>query len=248
VKVLSSLFVAIALLTFVGAAQESHPPHWSYDGEAGPAHWGDLSPDYAECKDGHEQSPINIAKTKSADLPPIDFHYQPSPLKLIDNGHSVQVNYAPGSYITVGDKKYELQQFHFHHPSEEQVNGKPYALVIHLVHKDEEGKLAVVAVLFKQGSSDAAIKTLVAHLPKEKEKEMTTTASINAAALLPTKRNYYTFAGSLTTPPCTQGVTWFVLETPSTLSKEELATLAKLYPHNARPVQPLYGRTVQAGD
>jgi carbonic anhydrase len=169
-------------------------------------------------------------------------------LRLIDNGHTVQVNYAPGSYITISGKKYDLVQFHYHHPSEEEINGKHSDLVIHLVHKDAEGHLAVVSVLFKEGASNAAIKGVIDHLPKVKEQEMTTDTTINASDILPKTRNYYTFVGSLTTPPCTEGVTWFVLETPSTVSNAELGTLSKLYPHNARMVQPLNGRTVKAAE
>jgi carbonic anhydrase len=243
-----SLLLAFVLSAFLSYAQEPHPPHWSYEGDTGPSHWGDLSPDYSLCKTGHEQSPIDIVNTVEEKLPPIDFHYLPSPLKLIDNGHTVQANYAPGSYITVSGKKYELVQFHYHHPSEEAIHGKHSHLVIHLVHKDAEGHLAVVAVLFREGASNEAIKTVVDHLPSVKEQEITTDATIDAAGLLPQTRNYYTFPGSLTTPPCSEGVTWFVLETQFTLSKAELETLAKLYPHNARPVQALNARTVKAGN
>lgn len=242
-----SLLLAFVLFAFLACAQEPPPPHWSYEGDTGPSRWGDLSPGYSLCKTGHEQSPIDIVNTVAEKLPPIDFHYLPSPLKLIDNGHTVQVNYAPGSYITVSGKKYELVQFHYHHPSEEAIQGKHSDLVIHLVHKDADGHLAVVAVLFQEGASNVAIKTVVDHLPSVKEQEITTDATIDAAGLLPQTRNYYTFRGSLTTPPCSEGVTWFVLETQSTLSNEELGTLAKLYPHNARPVQALNARTVKAG-
>ncbi len=242
-----SLVLALMLGSFLSYAQEHQPPHWSYAGVTGPAHWGDLSLDYSTCKTGKEQSPIDIAHTVAEKLPPIDFHYLPAPLKLIDNGHTVQVNYMPGSYITVEGKQYELVQFHYHHPSEEAVRGKHYDLVIHLVHKDAEGHLAVVAILFKEGASNATLKAVVDHLPSEKEKEITADATVDATGLLPQTRSYYTFSGSLTTPPCTEGVRWFVLKTPSTLSSAELATLAKLYPHNARPLQPLNARIVKAG-
>jgi carbonic anhydrase len=178
-------------------------------------------------------------------LPPIEFHYVSSALKLIDNGHTVQVNYEPGSYILVSGTRYELLQFHFHHPSEETVHGKHSDLVIHLVHKNKEGHLAVVAVLFNEGAGDPALKAVIDHLPTVKEQEVTANTTVDATGLLPQTRNYYTFSGSLTTPPCSEGVTWFVLQRPSTLSNVELKTLAKLYPHNARPVQPLNERTVK---
>lgn len=243
-----SLALALVLSAVLASAQEHHPQHWSYESATGPAHWGDLSPDYSLCKTGQEQSPINIANTVAEKLPPIDFHYLPSQLKLIDNGHTVQVNYPPGSSITVAGKKYELLQFHFHHHSEEAINGKYYDLEIHLVHKDAQGHLAVVAVLFKEGASDAAIKAVVDHLPTVKEQEITADATVDAADLLPQTRNYYTFSGSLTTPPCIEGVMWFVLQTPSTVSSAEVGTLARLYPHNARPLQPLNARRVKAGN
>jgi carbonic anhydrase len=233
------------VLVAFGLAQE-HSPHWSYEGASGPEHWAELSPEYATCGKGQSQSPINIIHPLKAQLPPIEFHYLPSPLRLIDNGHTVQVNYTPGSYISVSGRKYELVQFHFHHPSEEEINGKRADLVIHLVHKDSEGQLAVVAVLLAQGASNPAIDTLARHLPDVKEQEMSPGTTINAADFLPADRNYYTFAGSLTTPPCTEGVTWFVLRRRLTLSQQELATLARLYPHNARPVQPMHSRTVRA--
>jgi len=243
-----ALLLAFVLSGLLSHAQESHPPHWSYEGGTGPSHWGNLSPAYSLCKTGHDQSPIDIVNPVVGKLPPIDFHYLPSPLKLIDNGHTLQVNYGPGSYITVSGKKYALVQFHYHHPSEEAIHGKHADLEIHLVHQDAEGHLAVVAVLFQEGASNAAIKTVVDHLPSVKEQEIATDATVDATGLLPATRDYYTFLGSLTTPPCTEGVTWFVLEMQSTLSNAELGTLAKLYPHNARPVQALNGRTEKAGN
>jgi carbonic anhydrase len=146
--------------------------------------------------------------------------------------------------MTVGGKLYKLLQFHFHHPSEEQINGKSHDLVIHLVHKDMEGHLAVVAVLVDQGTSNSVLKTIFDHLPRASEGEVTTGITINPAGLLPKTGSYYTFPGSLTTPPCSEGVTWFVFKEPMTLSQSELDQFVKLYPHNARPVQPLHQRTV----
>ena len=239
------VILLLVLGTFLSSAQEHPPQHWSYEGVTGPAQWGDLSTEYLACKTGRRQSPIDVVNAVSEKLPPIEFHYSGSPMKLVDNGHTVQVDYEPGSYITVSGKRYDLLQFHYHHPSEEAINGKHYDLVIHLVHKDAEGHLAVVAVLFNQGAGNPAIKAVVDHLPSEKEQEITTDATVDAASLLPKTQNYYTFSGSLTTPPCSEGVTWFVLQTPSTLSKVELGTLAKLYPHNVRPLQPLNARTIR---
>ena len=228
------------------AAQHGSAPHWTYEGAHGPTHWGSLDAAYETCQVGKVQSPIDIRGAKAADLPAIDFSYQPSPLRLVDNGHTIQVTYAPGSFITVGDQKYELQQFHFHHPAEETVNGRSYPLVAHLVHKNAEGKLAVVAVLLTEGKANDVVESVWKHLPAEEGKEVGPEGvSVDASGLLPATRGYFTFAGSLTTPPCTEGVTWFVLKDPVQLSSSELALFAKKYPHNARPVQPLNARAVQ---
>lgn len=222
-------------------------PHWEYEGTHGPANWGTLDKAYANCVSGKQQSPIDIRHVQAVPLPSITFSYQRSPLKLIDNGHTIQINYSPGSFIMWGDQKYELQQFHFHHPAEERVFGKSYPLVAHLVHKSAAGKLAVVAVLFTEADGlNPTIEKLWHALPAEKSVETVPEGvSVNAGDLLPAERGYFTFSGSLTTPPCTEGVTWFVLKTPVPLSTEEIATFAHRYPHNARPVQPVHGRAIQ---
>jgi carbonic anhydrase len=244
---LSWVVAAFASVPLLAAAQQPSPPHWTYEGEHGPGHWAHLDPAYETCGVGKHQSPIDVRGAKPADLPAIAFAYQPSPLKVIDNGHTVQVTYAPGSFITVGDQKYELQQFHFHHPAEEKVNGKSFPMVAHLVHKSAEGKLAVVAVLLADGQANPFIGEIWKHLPAEEGNESAPDGvSVDATRLLPANRGYYTFTGSLTTPPCSEGVTWFVLKTPARISKDQVATFAKKYPHNARPVQPLNGRDVQA--
>jgi carbonic anhydrase len=227
--------------------EQSHCAHWSYDGESGPGHWGDLSPDFSTCKSGRAQSPIDITSSFASAVSPITFEYRPSKLKIIDNGHTLQVNYESGSFMMVGDKRYELKQFHFHHPSEEQINGRSYDLVAHLVHADDAGRLAVVAILFTEGQSNPLIKNIFSYLPKTKGEEETPDVTFNVSDMLPRTHRYLTFPGSLTTPPCTEGVTWFVLETPITLSSSELAVFASLYPHNARPVQPLNDRKVLSG-
>jgi carbonic anhydrase len=239
------LFMLIVLV--VSGQEKSHSIHWSYDGENGPSHWGDLSPDFSTCKSGRMQSPIDITSSLASDVSPITFAYSPSKLKIIDNGHTLQVNYDSGSFMMVGERRYELKQFHFHHPSEEQINGKSYALVAHLVHADDMGRLAVVAVLFTEGRSNPLIKSIFSYLPKSKEVEETADVTFNVADMLPPTHRYLTFPGSLTTPPCTEGVTWFVLETPITLSTSELAVFASIYAHNARPVQPLNDRKVLSG-
>jgi carbonic anhydrase len=234
--------VSLATLAY---AQEHKSGHWSYDGDEGPSHWGDLSPDYAPCKNGHHQSPIDIRNTKHTILPALQFDYKPSPLHIVDNGHTIMINYAPGSVIRVGDQHYTLKQFHFHRPSEEKINGKSYDMVVHLVHADEEGKLAVVAVLLESGEDNPLVHELWNDLPKEKgQEELLDAIHINAVDFLPSDRGYYTFNGSLTTPPCSEDVTWFVLKHPVTVTPAEIERFANLYRHDARPTQPLYDRVV----
>jgi len=243
-KAIPALFVATALCCAHGVRAEG--PHWSYQGHGGPAEWGELDPAFATCQLGKLQSPIDIRGAKTADLPAIKFDYKPSPLRVIDNGHSIQVNYAPGSSIDVGGTRYELVQFHFHKPSEEKIDGKAHAMVAHLVHKGADGKLAVVAVLLDAGGTSPTIDTIWKNLPQEKGKEATVNATIDAATLLPADHGYYTFQGSLTTPPCSEDVRWFVLKTPVKVAGSEITAFGKIYPMNARPSQPLNGRTLEA--
>jgi len=240
-----SLMISLFLLSSVAMAQEAKP-HWSYKGAGEPSKWGNLDPAYAVCSTGHTQSPIDIKGAMATDLPALKMDYQAVPLNIIDNGHTIQVNYPAGSTLTVGDHVYALKQFHFHHPSEEHVNGKKYDLVAHLVHADSDGHLAVVAILFKAGAANSLLDTVWKNIPAEKEKAMDVAGTtVNVKDLLPSNLSYYTYAGSLTTPPCSEGVTWFVLKTNDTLSTEEVAAFAKHYPMNARPIQPSNGREIK---
>jgi len=253
--VLLALGVAVA-----PAGQQSQDPaysnKWSYAGANGPEHWGDLDPDYAACKTGKAQSPIDIRKAKKAELPAIRFEYKSGPLRIINSGHTIRVNYyAPGSgsFLIVGDKRYQLTQFHFHHPSEEYIHGKPSDMVIHLIHVAADGEVASVAVLLKAGNANATIQQIWEHIPQTQGKEEEIAGvELNPAGLLspvaalpPYAAAYYTYMGSGTAPPCAEGVLWFVLKTPVTVSAEQIDTFAKLYPHDVRPVQPLNGRVVK---
>ena len=175
-----------AALTICGAAQAAEGAHWSYKGHGGPAEWGSMDAAFASCKLGKLQSPIDIVGAKPAKLAPIKFNYKPSTLKIIDNGHTVQVDYAPGSAITVEGNRYDLVQFHFHKPSEETTDGKHHAMVAHLVHRNSEGNLAVVAVLLDSGTANALVETLWTNIPREKQKQGSPAGvAINAADLLP---------------------------------------------------------------
>ena len=243
-----AVLAAAASMMTAGLLNADEEHHWSYQGSTGPAKWATLEHEYETCGTGKAQSPIDIqdAVAKKSDLPPIVFDYKPSPLKIIDNGHTIQVNYEPGSFIVVGGVRYELVQFHFHHPSEEKIDGKAHEMVAHLVHRNAEGKLAVVAVLIDKGGASELVATLWKNIPKEKEKEAAVEGvAIDVTQLLPENKDYYTFQGSLTTPPCSEGVTWFVLKAPVKIADAEIAAFAKIYPLNARPVQPLNGRTIE---
>jgi carbonic anhydrase len=219
--------------------------HWSYDGAAGPAAWARLKPEFAKCGSGSRQSPIDIRDGIQVQLDPVQFDYKPSAFRVIDNGHTVQVNVAPGNFIDVLGKHFELQQFHFHRPSEERVDGKQFDMVAHLVHKDIEGRLAVVAVLLERGSAQGVIQTVWNNLPLERGEEQAARVEIDLAQLLPRERGYFTYMGSLTTPPCSEGVLWMVMKQPVSVSAEQIGVFSRLYPMNARPIQSAGGRMIK---
>lgn len=219
--------------------------HWAYEGEFGPQNWGKLKPEWTQCATGRTQSPIDIRDGIKVDLPPIQFDYKSTYFTVVDTGHTVQVNVGEGSSITLVGKRYELVQFHFHKPSEERVNGKVYDMVAHLVHKDLDGNLAVVAVLLDRGTEHPLFNTLWAYLPLQKNVESRPDVSIDLAKLLPEKRDYYTYMGSLTTPPCSEGVTWLVMKDPLQLSPEQIGVFGHLYRNNARPVQSANSRLIK---
>lgn len=219
--------------------------HWDYDGAHGPAQWGAMKPEFATCSSGKRQSPIDIKDGIRLQLEPVQFDYQPTAFRVLDNGHTVQVNVAAGSSIEVMGRRYELVQFHFHRPSEERIDGRAFDMVAHLVHKDLEGRLAVVAVLLERGSAQPVVQAVWNNLPLEKGDELAARAPLDLNALLPAERQYYTYMGSLTTPPCSEGVLWMVLKQPVPISPEQISVFARLYPMNARPVQAASGRLIK---
>lgn len=226
------------------AHQSSHAPHWRYEGAEGPAQWGDLSEEFATCATGHQQSPIDLANEVAVDLPDLTFHYQPSAINIVNNGHTIQVNYDTGSTIEVDDVVYTLQQFHFHAHSEHTIRGESFPLEIHLVHQNEDGQLAVVGLMAEAGATDDPLNVVWANLPMEAHQSVHVDGQINAADLLPIDHTYYGYAGSLTTPPCSEGVKWHILTTPIQFSTTQLDTMAALLQDNFRPVQPLNERAV----
>lgn len=219
--------------------------HWSYEGEGGPDNWAKLDPKNTVCASGQRQSPIDIREGIKVDLEPIQFDYKPSYFRIVDNGHTVQVALGDGR-ITLTGKTYELIQFHFHKPSEERLNGRGFDMVAHLVHRADDGQLAVVAVLMEKGSENPFIQTLWNYLPLEKNMEVSPPSpAVDLNTFLPTSRGYYTYMGSLTTPPCTEGVLWLVLRQPVQVSPEQIGIFSRLYRNNARPIQSAWGRLIK---
>ncbi|RRS29910.1 MAG: carbonate dehydratase [Epsilonproteobacteria bacterium (ex Lamellibrachia satsuma)] len=245
-KNITSILLVSSMALMTGCAtDEAHNAHWGYTGHNTPETWGHLSDKYRECGVGLNQSPINITHSLHAHLPPLVPSYGSSSKNITDNGHTVQVNMLPGSTLTMDGKTFELKQFHFHSPSENHINGKSFPLEAHFVHLDKQGNIAVVAVMFEEGKSNKALEKVWSKMPaKEGETNILKLSKI-AQALLPKEKHYYRFNGSLTTPPCTEGVRWFVLKTPVTVSKEQVGKFHHLmHYNNNRPIQPLDARIV----
>ncbi len=218
---------------------------WSYEGEGSPANWGKLRRDFTTCATGRRQSPIDIRDSIRVDLEPIQFDYKLSQFRIVDNGHTVQVNVGEGSTMSVMNRTYRLLRFNFHRPAEERVNGKTFDMSAHLVHQDDEGKIAMVAVLLEKGAENPLIQTLWNHMPLEVDQEVAPSIAIDLKALLPENRGYYTYMGSLTTPPCTEDVLWMVLKQPMPVSAEQVSIFSRLYKNNARPIQPANSRLIK---
>lgn len=227
------------------APQQRSGNVWSYEGETGPANWGKINSDWAKCGTGTRQSPIDLRDGMKVDLEQIAFDYRPSGFNVVDNGHTVQVSVGLGNYITVQNRTFELVQLHFHRPSEERINGRGTEMVVHLVHKDGEGKLAVVAVLLERGAANPMIQTVWNNLPLEKNDTFTSVVTLDVNEILPARREYFTFMGSLTTPPCSEGVLWLVMKNPMPASPAQMALFSRLYPLNARPIQSGGGRIIK---
>lgn len=230
------------------AAKPAAAAHWDYEGSHGPSHWGAMKPEFATCANGKRQSPIDIKDGIRLQLDPVVFDYRASPFRVVDNGHTVQVNVGAGNSIEVMGRRFELVQFHFHRPSEERIDGRAFDMVVHLVHKNLEGRLAVVAVLLESGSAQPVVQAVWNNLPLEKGEELAARAPLDLNALLPGDRRYVTYMGSLTTPPCSEGVLWMVMKQPVPISPEQIAVFARLYPMNARPIQSASGRLIKESD
>ena len=242
VRILGLLLVSFGMSS--AAQQARHAPHWEYTGGDGPAHWSTLAPDFAACA-GRNQSPIDLDNFIEAELPPIAFDYKTGGHDFINNGHTVEVDYDEGSSISIDDDVFALKQFHFHAPSENRIDGKSFPIEAHFVHADSQGRLAVVAVMFVQGENNPALEALWDNLPARAEDRHDLSPEVAAASFLPAERDYYRYDGSLTTPPCSEGVRWLVLKQPVSASATQIRQLTQVLGHpNNRPVQPLWARVV----
>lgn len=235
----------LAMMIGSGIAIAGDGAHWGYSGHAGPEHWGEINPAFSACKTGTVQTPIDVVGSADADLPRIGFHYRPGGHDEIHNGHTIQVDYDEGSSITLDGREYTLKQFHFHTPSENHIDGKEFPMEAHLVHVDDEGHLAVIAVMFEEGPENLALSTPWAVMPMAPGRTEHLARKASAEALLPANRDYYRFEGSLTTPPCTEGVAWLVMKHPVSASHGQLVKFARAMGHpNNRPIQALNARVV----
>lgn len=225
--------------------EEAEPIHWGYHGEIGPAHWGDLDPAFAACAEGQAQSPIDLAAAETGEPVEFEMNAYQAPLTVLNNGHTVQFNLDNGSTLSAEGKTYNLLQVHFHTPSEHVAKGKPFNAEAHFVHRADDGTLAVVGVLIREGTANPTLASLFRHLPKEEaEAETFPGTTIDPNGLIPRRTELFHYTGSLTTPPCSEGVNWYVFATPATASAKQIATLAGVLGANARPAQPLNDRAV----
>jgi carbonic anhydrase len=229
--------------TASSASASAAPAHWTYQGEEGPAHWGTLDPAYTACADGSAQSPIDVTSPVPTVAPDPVIAYKAGSVKIVNNGHTIEAEAPDGNTVTIDGTSYTLKQVHMHVPSEHKVNGQSFPAEYHFVNKDANGAITVVGLLVQQGASDnAAWAPFVAAATTQPGGE--TETELDWPALLPGDLTSYRYAGSLTTPPCTEGVHWVLLETPIELSAAQIAALQKAYDGNARPTQPLNGRQV----
>lgn len=238
------------------AANSARPVHWGYDGEAGPRHWGHLSPTYAACDHDAGQSPIDIQRAGSGTANPVQLNYRSTSLRIahheqvidiIDNGHTIQVSVDEGSTLVTTKDSYHLKQFHFHTPSEHTIDGRHYPMEVHFVHQSATGNFAVASALFVEGAPNPNLAKLIAHFPKAKGDSLhLPDEKIELAVHLPPNSSAYAYTGSFTTPPCTENVEWFVFQTPITASREQIHAFAERLNHNNRPVQATHGRKVNA--
>ncbi|MFK3659199.1 carbonic anhydrase [Scandinavium sp. NPDC088450] len=238
-------YAAVPFLIYASAcAAQVNTTHWGYQNENGPDHWGSITQDFQLCATGKNQSPIDIKKASKTTLSHLDLAFKAGPQTVINNGHTIQVNVSEGNTLKLDDELYTLNQFHFHSPSENEINGKHFPLEMHMVYKSTTGDLAVLAVMFEQGDENKALAGLWEHLPLKEGNQSTLTTPVQVKDLIPSPLNHYRFSGSLTTPPCSEGVSWLVFETQPQVSAQQIHKFKTIIHDNNRPVQPINGRVV----
>ncbi|MFN0242311.1 MAG: carbonic anhydrase [Planctomycetota bacterium] len=247
----ASMFVLLACQSTEATSKAAVPAKaaWSYTGRTGPAHWSEVSPDYILAKTGKHQSPVDIAPARvtKRDDAPLNVSYSDTSLEILNNGHTVEDDYHNGGTLTVGGHQYKLAQFHFHSPSEHTIDGKHAPMEMHLVHTDASGKLAVIGVMIQEGRAHPELALLWQHMPTSAgRKEEVEGVQVNASKLLPGNLASYRYSGSLTTPPCSEEVSWFVLQEPIQASADQIAAFRKVIHGNNRPTQPLNDRVISA--
>ncbi len=238
-------FIApLLLITLIPSVMASETT-WKYEGKQGSAHWAELSEKFGLCASGVNQSPINITSVIDANLPPLIINYHQSQASEINNGHTVQANIKGDNTFTNDDGTFDLLQFHFHAPSENTIEGKSFPLEAHFVHADQNGRLAVIGVMLELGKENAELKKLWVNMPKSSHSKKTLIKELSAIKLLPEEKSYYRFNGSLTTPPCTEGVRWFVLKDTIEASQAQIDKFRKVMGTDTnRPVQPINARVI----
>jgi len=256
-----SLFLTFPLLSFAGTSPakagnptdapsntshiETLKAHWDYMGIEGPEHWGLLTEEYMTCETGNRQSPINITMTNHGDHhQKLVFHYQTSQLHEMNNGHTIQVSHVSECRVDLNDRTYKLRQFHFHAPSEHHIEGKAFPMEMHLVHQDKTGHVLVLAVMMETDVSQPVLSKLWKWLPEQIGQQVSIPLELSLTDALPTNTHHYAYGGSLTTPPCTEGVQWIVLKEPMHVTQQDVDQFVQIIGQNARPIQPLRGRHI----
>lgn len=246
-KFKTKYFYSALIFLFISSTSIAAVIHWSYQGPDGPEFWGDLDPSFAMCKDGMKQSPIDLSNPTSEDAEDHKIRYRSTPLVIINNGHTIQVDYNGNSYILLNNLRYRLLQFHFHTPSEHTKDGQVFPMEAHLVHMNDNGELAVIGIHMRIGEENDFLKAIWANMPTQ-EATVEVAKEINVKNFLPEDDGHYNYSGSLTTPPCSEGVNWIVLDTPVEISLAQLQAFQAIFPMNARPVQALNVRILSKED
>ena len=240
----SQLVIGAFALVVCGVASAEDSPHWTYSGEHGPDHWAELSPDYAACGLGVNQSPIDITASVESDLEDIEVEYERGTTTIINNGHTLQINSKAGNWIRVEGQQFALQQLHVHSPSEHQLNGEVFPLEAHFVHQNEAGELAVVAILFREGEVNDVIESIGLLAPRTVGESQPLNVNFSELDLYGNRESYFRYNGSLTTPPCSEGVRWIVAREPGEVAASQAANFVDLIGEDARGPQPLNARIV----